>query len=176
MCDRDRLEDVCLGYFDRAALDHHDRVFRAGDDDVHVAVRKLLECRIENPVLLHASDANSGDRSHERDLRGVERVRRGDERHHVGVILLIGGDDVDEDLNLVLESFREQRPDGAIDDSRLQDLGVVRAAFALDESAGNFSGCVCLVAVLDEKWEKRERAFGVADRNCCENHRLAKLN
>ena len=86
---------------------------RAGDDDVHVAVGELLERRVENPVLLHASDAHGGDRSHERDLRCVERERRGEERDHVGVILLISGDDVDEDLDFVLESFREERANRA---------------------------------------------------------------
>ena len=41
---------------------------------------------------------------------------------HVGVILLVGGDDVDEDLDFVLEAFREERADRAVDDARREDL------------------------------------------------------
>ena len=69
--DRQSFERVGFGDFERASLDHHDRVLRGGEDDVHVAVRELLESRVEDPVLLDATDANASDRTHERDLRGV---------------------------------------------------------------------------------------------------------
>ena len=104
-------------HFERAALDHDDRVLRAGDDELHVAVRELLERGVEHPLVLNAADAHGGDRRRERNLRGVQRERRGDERENVGVVLLVGGDDVDEDLDFVLEAFREERPDRAVDDA-----------------------------------------------------------
>ena len=60
----------------------------------------------------------------ERDLRGVQRERGGDEREHVGVVLLVGRDDVDEDLDFVLEAFGEERADRAVDDAGREDLVV----------------------------------------------------
>jgi hypothetical protein len=51
----------------------------------------------------------------------------------------------------------------------------VRPAFALDESTGDFSGGVGLVAVLDEKGEEIEWAFLVTYRDCGEDHRVAEL-
>ena len=98
--------------------------------------------------------ANTGDRPHERNLRRVDGKRRSEQRDYVGVVLLVGGDYVDEDLNLVLESIGEQRPDGAIDDSGLEDLGVVRAAFTLDEAAWNLAGGVHLLFELDLQGEE----------------------
>ncbi len=46
-----------------------------------------------------------------------ERERGRDEREHVGVVLLIRRDDVDEDLDFVLEAFGEERADRAVDDA-----------------------------------------------------------
>ena len=82
------------------------------------------------------------------------------EREHVGVVLLVGGDDVDEDLDFVLEALGEERADRAIDDARRENLGVARASFALDVAARNLAGGVGLLAVLDEEGEEVERALG----------------
>ena len=124
---------------------------RAGDDELHVAVLELLERRVEHPVALHAADADarrSGPANGIFDALSANDAAS--EREHVGVVLLVGGDDVDEDLDFVLEAFREERADRAVDDAALQDLGVVRAAFALDEAAGDLAGGVGLFLVLDE--------------------------
>ncbi len=93
VADRERAEDILFGNLDGAALDHDDGVVRSCDDNVHLTVLKLQESGIENPLALHASDAHGGDRTEERNLRSVEGERSGYEREHVGVILLIGGDD-----------------------------------------------------------------------------------
>jgi hypothetical protein len=61
--DRERLEHVGFGDLERAALDHHDRVLGAGDDEVHVGELELLERGVEHPLALHASDAHAGDRA-----------------------------------------------------------------------------------------------------------------
>ena len=176
LSDGECLDHVGFRHLERSTFDHHDRILRSGEDDIHVAVRQLLECRVEDPFLLDTSDADSGDRAHERNLRRVEGVGRGDERHHIGVILLVGGDDIDEYLDFVLEAFRKKRTNRSVDDSRLEDLRIRRPPFSLDESAGDLAGGVRLVLVLDEEGEKRERTFDVADRCCRENHCLAKLD
>jgi hypothetical protein len=100
----------------------------------------------------------------------------GDERHHVCVILLIGRDHIDKDLDFVLESFREKLANLSVDDARLEDFRIGGPAFSLDEAAGNLARRVGLVLVLYEEREEWEGTFGVTDRYCRENHRLAKLD
>jgi hypothetical protein len=171
---RERLDDVFLGDLERAALDHHDRVVRAGDDDLHVAVLELLERRIEHPIPLHASDPHAGDRIRERDAARVERVGRRDEGERVGVVLLVRRDHVAEDLDLVLEPLRKERTDRAVDDACAEDLVVGRTALALDEPAGNLAGCVRLLAILDRQREEGESALRVAHRDGREDHRVTE--
>ena len=58
-----------------------------------------------------------------------------DHAEHVGVVLLVGREDGDEDLHLVLESLRKEGPDRAVDQTAGQNLLVRRAALALEKSA-----------------------------------------
>ena len=176
MREAQRLEDVGLRHFERTTFNHHDGVLRTGDDQLHVGEGQLLERRVEHPVSLHATHAHAADRTHERDLRGVQRERRGEQRQHVGVILLVGRDDVDEHLHFVLESFREQRADRAVDDAARQDLVIVGTPFALDEAARDLAGGVRLLLVLYRQGEERERTLVLAHGNGGENHRLAELD
>ena len=148
---------------------------RSGDDEFHVGELELLERRVEHPVSLHAADAHAADRFRERDLASVQRERGREQREHVGVVFLVGGDDVDEHLHFVLEAFREQRPDGAVDDAARQDLVIVRTPFALDEAAGNLAGGVGLLLVLDREREEREVTLVVTDGDSGEDHCLAEL-
>jgi hypothetical protein len=153
---------IFLGHFEGAALDHHDRVGRAGDDHVHIGELERLEGRVEHPLPFHAAHADAGDRARPRDLARAERERGRDQAEDVVVILLVGGEDVDDDLDFVLEAFREERPDGAVDDAAGEDLLVARAPFALDEAAGDLARGVGLFLVLDGEREEGQRALLVA--------------
>ena len=173
--DLQRLEHISFGDFQRATFDHDDGVLRTRDDEIHVRERELLERRVEHPMPLHAADAHAADRTHERNPRRVQCERRGKQCQDVRVILLIGRDDVDEHLHFVLEAFREERADRAIDDAARKDLMIMRAPFALDESAGDLTRGVGLLLVFDRQREEWERRLVVADRNGRKNHRLAEL-
>jgi hypothetical protein len=87
----------------------------------------------------------------------------GDEAEDVVVVLLVGGEDVDDDLHLVLEAFREERPDGAVDDPAGEDLLIARTPLALDEAAGDLARRVGLLLVLDGEREEGQRALLLAD-------------
>ncbi len=179
--DAERLDDFFFLDLDGAALDHHDRILRTGDDEVHVGDLDRLDRGVEHPVrrsvlTRHAADTNAGDRSSERDARDVQRERRRDEREDVGLVLLVGGDDVNEDLDFVLEALGEERADRAVDDAAREDLLVARASFTLDEAARDLAGGVGLLFVLDGQREERERRFLVADGDGGEDHRVAELH
>src|SRR5699024_6036859 len=118
-------------------------------------------------LVLQPSEADAGHGAEEGDLRRVQRERRGEERGDIRVVLLVRGDDVEEDLDLVLEALRKERPDGAVDDARGEDLLVTRTAFALDESAGYLPRGVRALLVLDREREEWEGADRVAHGHGC---------
>src|SRR5205085_11587344 len=95
---------------------------------------------------------------------------------HIGVVFLIGRDDVDEDLNLVLEAFGEERPNRAVDDARRENLAVARPAFTLDVAARDLARRVGALAVFDREREEREWTLIGTHRDGGEDHRVAELH
>ena len=77
----------------------------------------------------------AGQRPVPRHRRQAERGRGRHDAEHVGVVLLVGGEHGDEDLDLVLEALGEERPDRAVDQPAGQDLLVRGPALALEEPA-----------------------------------------
>jgi hypothetical protein len=61
---------------------------------------------------------------------------------------------VDDDLHFVEEAVREQRADRAVDQAAGQRLQLARAAFALEEAAGDLAGGVGLLDVVDGQREE----------------------
>ena len=68
---------------------------------------------------------------------------------------------VDDDLHFVEEAFREQRAERAVDQARGQRLELARAAFALEEAAGDLAGGVGLLDVVDGQREEVLARLGV---------------
>ena len=154
--DLEAVEDFRLADFERATLDHHDRVLQAGDHEVHRRELELLEGRVQDPVVLDLADARRGDRAVPGDLRDRERGRGGQHADHVRLILLVGREHRHEHLHFVAEAFREERPDRAVDDPAVEDLVVRRATFALEEPTRDLARGVGLLLVLDGQREERE--------------------
>ena len=149
----------------RARLDHHDRVARARDDDVHVGRVQLLRAREGDELAADARDAHGRDRALERDRREQHRGERGVHREDVGLVLLVDREHGPEDLDLVVVFLGEERPDRAVDQAAGEDLLVRRAPFALDEAARELAGGVDLLAVLDGEREEVDAFPRVGDRD-----------
>ena len=99
------------------------------------------------------------DRAEERDLADRQRGGRGDGAEDVRVVLLVGGEDGEDDLDVVLVAFREERPDGPVRQASRQDGGLRGPRFALDEAAGDLAGRVHpLLEVHREREEVQARA------------------
>ena len=111
----ERLDDLLLGHFLRAGLDHHQAVLAAGDDQIELALFALLERRVDEVLAVDQADADAGDRLLERNLGERERGGRAGDREHVGVVLLIGREDQRDDLRLEAPAGGEQRPRRAVD-------------------------------------------------------------
>ena len=68
---------------------------------------------------------------------------------------------VDDHLHFVEEAFGEQRADRTVDQARGQRLVFARAAFALEEAAGDLAGGVGLLDVVDGQREEVLAGLGV---------------
>ena len=83
----------------------------------------------------------------------MERGRRGVHREDVVVVLLIAGPRRDDDLDVVLEALRPERPDRAVDEARGEDALFGRTALAARERTGDLP---CGVKALFEVDGQRE--------------------
>ena len=64
----ERFDDLFLGHFLRARLDHDEAIFAAGDDEIELALLALLEGRIDDELAVDETDADARDRLLERNL------------------------------------------------------------------------------------------------------------
>ena len=126
-----RLDDLRLGELECPAFDHHDRFAGARHRQIEIGELELLERGIQDPRAFHPADANRRDRAVPRHPGHRQRRRRRGHAEHVGVVFLIGRQDVDEDLHFILEAFGKQRPHRAVDHARGGDLLIGRATFSL---------------------------------------------
>ena len=147
-------EHDVLGELLGLRFDHQHRVLRAGDDEVELALRHLLERRVEHVFVVDEADAGGADRAHEGRAREGERRRGRDHRQHVGVVLEVVRQRRHDHLGLVAPASGEQRPHRAIDQPRDQCLFLGRAAFALEIASGNAARGVELLLVVDGERQK----------------------
>ena len=169
----DRLDDVRLGDFVGAGLDHHDRVLGAGDDQVEVSRLDLLVGGERLELALDARDAHGGDGASERDLRHPEgdRCRRGAE--DVGRNRAVRGEQRQDDLHLAAVALGEERPDRAVGHARGQRCLVAGAAFAAEEGAGDLANGVHPLFEVDGEREEVDAGAGIAVAHGCEEERVA---
>ena len=170
----ERGEHVVLAHLLHLALDHHDGVFLAGDDQVEVAFGRLVNRRVDEELAVDAADAHVRRRAVEGRAGEVERRRAAEAAENVGVDLLIGRHDAEEHLDFVAEAVGEERTDRAVDEAGGERLLVGGTALALHEAAGEFAGGAELLAVVDGKREEvLAFARAVVDDGGAEHHRVA---
>ena len=107
---------------------HQHRVVGAGDDEVELAFRHLVERRIEHVFVVDEADARAADRAHEG--RAGQRQRGGgrDHRDDVGIVLHVVRQHGDDHLGVAAPAVGEQRTDRAVDQARGQRVLFGRTA------------------------------------------------
>ena len=136
----DRFGDDIVGHFASPDLDHIDGPRCSGNHHVHVGVFELRNGRVDDELFVDARDARRADRPIERHRRDGKSRGGRDHAENVGLVLQIGRDDHDLDLNFVLEAVGEERPHRTVDHPHGEDFLVGRTSFALEESAGELAG------------------------------------
>ena len=107
--EQDGLGHDVLGQELGAGLDHHDRVAGAGHDQVELRLLDLAVGRVDDELAADPADPDGADGAGERDLADRQRGRRGDRAEDVGLVLLVGREDRDDELDVVLVALGEER-------------------------------------------------------------------
>ena len=143
------------------ALHHDHGGAGAGQDHVHVALGQLGVGGIHHQAAADAPDPDAADGPLERDLGHREGRRGPHHRQHVGVVLLIGGEDGGDDLDVLVVAVRKQRTDRPVDQPGGQRLLLVRAPLALEEAAGDLPGGVGPFLIVHRQGEEVDPLAGL---------------
>ena len=138
----------------RLGFDHQHAFGGAGDDEVELRGRQLVEPRVEHVSAVDIADARAaiGPRN------GMPEIVSAAEAPIIATMsgsfsrswLKRGADD----LGLVAEAGGEQRPDRPVDQARGQHLLLGRPAFALEEAARDLARGEGLLLVVDGQREE----------------------
>ena len=165
MAEHDGAEHDVLVEFLGFGLDHQHGVGGAGDDQVELGFRHLVDMRVEHVFAVDVADAGAADRAHEGHARQRQRGRGGDDRQDVRIVLEVVLDDGDDDLRVVLVAVGKERADRAVDQAGNQRFLLARTAFALEIAARDLAGGVGLFLVVDGQREEVEAGLRLLHRN-----------
>ena len=152
----DRVGHLGFGQFFTEALDHHDGLRGAGNDQVQVALLELFHRRKGNELALDTGQSHGPDRPLEGRPGQKQRRRGADDRGHVGVVLPVGRDRPGLDLHLFVIPFRKEGADRPVDESGGEDLLGGWPALTLDEAAGKLARGIGFFSVIDGEGEEVE--------------------
>ncbi len=173
----ERLQDRVLRDLVRARLDHRQRVLRADDDEVERRLLEILERRVDHEPALDPPDAHGADRAEERQVRDHQRGRRAVDAEDVVRRNEIRGEDGADDLHLVAEALRPERPDRPVDHAGGERRALARASLPLEETAGDLPGGVHPLLDVDrEREEVRVRPCVRPSDGRREDHRVARAD
>ena len=138
----DGLEDDLLGDLVGAGLHHDDGIAGAADDHTQGAVVALLVGGVDDVLAVAVGDAAGADRAFEGYLRDGQCRGCAHHRQDFRRVLLVGGEDCQGDLHVVVQALGEQGADGTVGEPGSEDALLPGAAFATEEAAGDAPGGV----------------------------------
>ena len=130
-------------------LDHEDRVLGAGDDEIELRVLELRSRGVQQVLAVLVADPRAADRAEERETRQRECSGSPEHRRDIRIDLGVHREHRRDHLHFALKPIGEQRPNGAIDETRRQRFLLARAALALEEAARDAARGVGLLLVID---------------------------
>ena len=142
------VELVCFG------LNHQHGLLGTGYNQIQAAVDELGFGGVEYVLAVDIADARSADRTIEGQPCDRQRSRRAQQRRDVRINFRIAGHHRADHLHLVVEAFRKQRTDRAVDQSANQGFLLGRLAFTLEEATGDLAGRVGFFDVVDGQGEE----------------------
>ena len=150
----ERLNEAGLGQLVGRAFDHQHILLVADVDEVEVRLEHLLDARVRHELSVDLPDAECADRAVPRNVRDGQGGRGAVDHRDVGLVRLVGGEQDPDDLHFVQEAGGKKRPARAVAQARSEDLLFGRAAFPLEEAAGEAAGRRVFLPVVNREREE----------------------
>ena len=133
MAEHHGTEHHVLGQFLGLGFDHQDGIAGAGDDEVELRFRHVVDLRVQHEFAADIADARAPPIGPMKGHAGNgQRRRRRHHGDHVGVVFHVMAEDGDDDLGVVLVAVDEKRADRPVDQAREVRVSFFgRAPFAL---------------------------------------------
>ena len=154
MSEHDGVKDVFFRNLLSAAFNHEDSVFRAGDDDIHVALFALSYGRVNDILPVYAAHADAGNRAGKGNMGHAQRYGRADHGGDFRGVIVVYAEIVGDDVHVVTIGLREQRPNGTVDEAGKERRRFRRLAFPFNKAAGNLPDRIHFFFIIDSEREK----------------------
>ena len=141
-------------------FDHQNGGFCTSNNQIHFGFGQFGFARVEHILLIDVAHARRADRARKWNARDSQGCAGGDQSRDVAFDLRVERECVDDHLHFVHKAFWEQRANRAVDQTAGQGFKFAGAAFALEEAARDFAGCVGFLKVVHRQWEKVLTRFG----------------
>lgn len=175
MCVFDGRQHLRFRHLAGEPFDHQHGGLGSRHHQVEVAFFEFVERRKRHELAVYPAHANRSDRAAKRKRGNKQPGRRAVHREHVRIVLLIERQDDALDLNLVVITFRKQRPDRSIDESRRKDFTRGRSTFALDEPTRELARCRRPLTIVAGEREKIDSGSRGTTGHRIQDDRLAIL-
>ena len=135
-------------------FDHQNSAFRTGNNEVELGIFHLRKVRAENVFVVDVADAGRSNRAVKWHAGNSQSCRCCDHGRNVRINFGVHGKDVNNDLNFIEETFREQRTNRTVDQAGSERFFFARTAFTLEEASRNTAGSVSLFNVINGQREE----------------------
>ena len=132
----------------RFRFDHQHGALSTGDHQIQLRIRKFRRGWVKQVLTVGITHTRRGDRAIERDAGQRQRGRRANHGGDIGIDLAIRRHHRRNDLDFVVETFRKQRAQRAIDQTASQDFLFAQSTFAFKKTTGNFARGVSFLLIL----------------------------
>ncbi len=135
----ERLDDDFFLDLLGARLHHQDGVFGAGHAQIQAALLQLVGRGVDDELVLEQADAAGGDRSLKGDIRDGQGRRCADDGRDIQIVLAIGRQGGDDDLNVIAIVLGKERSQGTVDQAHGEDSCFAGAPFPAEKAARDAS-------------------------------------
>ena len=150
-------------------FNHKHSIFCTGHNEVQPGILQLTGSGIKNIFVIDISYPCCTDRSVKRHTGKRDRRRGANQGRNVSVNFRVRRHQGRNNLDLVHESFRKQRPDRAVNEAAGQGFFFGRASFTFEETARYATCCIEFFLVVDSQRKKRASRIGFPSSYCCDH-------